>query len=155
MSEEFITSSGITRRTLFDILGVERRQQTQMPQIVPGTIIVNVNIENSTINVPSLEPSTKKGVRAKMGGGVFTSFIDAAMKEAIVEKLSDGTFYAEIPSCPGVWADGKTKKECLETLQEVLEEWLLFKLREGDRDFPVLGGVDLNREWTEDRSWAG
>jgi len=90
-----------------------------------------------------------------MGGGILTSFVDAAMREAIVEKLSDGTFYAEIPACPGVWAEGKTKKECLETLQEFLEEWLLFKLRDGDRDFPILGGADFNRKWTEDPSWAG
>ncbi len=137
------------------MLREERRREAQIPQMAPGTIIMKVNIENTTINVPSPESSTRKGVRAKMGGGMLTSFIDAAMKEAVVEELSDGTFYAEIPSCPGVWADGKTRNECLKTLQEVLEEWLLFKLRDGDKDFPVLGGIDLNREWTEDRSWAG
>lgn len=85
-------------------------------------------------------PERKVGV--KMAGGLFTSFIDAAMKEAKVEHLENGNFYAEIPSCLGVWADGETEEECfLKTLQEVLEEWLLFKLRDGDKDFPVIGGV--------------
>lgn len=82
-----------------------------------------------------------------MGRGAFTTFIQAAMKEAVIEQLEDGTFFAEIPPYPGVWADGKDEKECLATLQEVLEEWLLFKLRDVDNDIPVLGGEDLNHKW--------
>ncbi|WP_081357666.1 type II toxin-antitoxin system HicB family antitoxin [Neomoorella thermoacetica] len=76
-------------------------------------------------------------------------FTQAAMKEAVIEQLEDGTFFAEIPPCSGVWADGKDEKECLAILQEVLEEWLLFKLRDGDNDIPVLGGADLNHKWQE------
>jgi len=94
-------------------------------------------------------------VKTKKAGGVFTTFIDAAIKEASISTLSDGTIFGRIPSCPGVWADGETEQKCLETLQEVLEEWMLFKIREGDRDFPVLEGINLNTEWKEDSSWAG
>jgi len=64
----------------------------------------------------------------------------------------DGTLYAEIPSCQGVWAVGKTREECLDSLQKVLEEWMLFKLRDGDRDFPLLGNTNLNIEWQEEFS---
>jgi len=41
-----------------------------------------------------------------------------------------------------VWATGDTLETCRETLQEVLEEWLVLKLR--DRDpLPIVAGVDL------------
>ena len=96
----------------------------------------------------------QKKIEAKMPGGVFTSFIDAAMKETKVEKLNDGTFYAKIPSCPGIWADGDSESDCLATLQEVLEDWLHFKLKDGD-PIPIVGGIDLNIEWKEDLSWVG
>ena len=72
-----------------------------------------------------------------MGRGAFTTFIQAAMKEAVIERLEDGIFFAEIPPCPGVWADGKNEKECLTTLQEVLEDWLLFKLQDRDNDISI------------------
>jgi len=77
------------------------------------------------------------------------------MREAVVERLEDGTFFAKIPSCAGVWADGVNEEECLAVLQEVLEEWLLFKLRDGDKDIPLLGGVDLNHEWVVEHYEAG
>lgn len=94
-------------------------------------------------------------VPTKKPTGIISQFIEAAMKQAEIEILSDGKFYAEIPSCRGVWADGDSKEECLATLQEVLEEWILFKLRDGDKDFPVLNDADLNSDWVEDNSWGG
>lgn len=79
-----------------------------------------------------------------MGSGILTRFIEAAMRRRMIERLEDGTYYAEIIGCPGVWATGKTEKECLRELREVLEEWLLFKLRDGD-EIPVVGGINLNQ----------
>ncbi|GAB6275088.1 MAG: hypothetical protein STSR0004_19530 [Peptococcaceae bacterium] len=136
----------------FGIINDWEAIQPVNPTNTPLSITVNIN--NSTIITPTLEPKRKES-KAKMRRGVFTSFIHAAMKEAILERLEDGSFYAEIPSCPGVWADAKTEEKCFHVLQEVLEEWLLFKLRDGDKNFPVIGGVDLNREWKEDIFWAG
>lgn len=75
---------------------------------------------------------------------VLTAFVAAAMAEARYKILEDGSFFGEIPSCPGVWACEATLEKCREVLQEVLEEWLVLKLR--DRDpLPVAGGIDLNR----------
>jgi predicted RNase H-like HicB family nuclease len=119
-----------------------------------GVTNVYMNIDDSTLVFPESRPGKRHRGGAKMGGGLFTSYIDAAMKEAVIKKLEDGTFYAKIPSCPGVWADGDNESECLKTLQEVLEEWLLFKLRDGD-SIPVVGNVDLNIQWKEDLSWVG
>lgn len=46
------------------------------------------------------------------------------------------------PGGPGVWANEATLDCCRQVLQEVLEEWLLLKLR--DRDpIPSLGRVRL------------
>ena len=93
---------------------------------------------------------------AKETPGIITRFITAAMKQTKVEILDDddGRFYGEIPPCRGVWATGKTKEECLGSLREVLEEWTMFKLRDNDKDFPVLDNVDLNIERQEARSWG-
>ena len=38
----------------------------------------------------------------------------------------------KIPDCPGVLAFGNTLYECQKTLREVLEGWLIVKLRHGD-----------------------
>jgi len=42
-----------------------------------------------------------------------------------------------------VWANEKTLELCRDVLREVLEEWLILKLRDGDF-IPTIGGIDLN-----------
>jgi predicted RNase H-like HicB family nuclease len=74
---------------------------------------------------------------------ILTAFTEAAMHEAKYKILEDGTFFGEIPSCPGVWANEKTLEECRDVLKEVLEEWIVLKLRDGDQ-LPSIGGINLN-----------
>ncbi|AFM21796.1 hypothetical protein Anamo_1176 [Acetomicrobium mobile DSM 13181] len=74
---------------------------------------------------------------------ILTAFVETAMHEARYKMLEDGTFFGEIPSCPGVWANEKTLELCRDVLREVLEEWLILKLRDGDL-IPTIGGIDLN-----------
>ena len=74
---------------------------------------------------------------------MLTDYIHAAMHEAHYELMEDGRFFAVIPSCEGLWADGATLEGAREQLQEVLEDWILIKARHGDR-FPVIAGVDIN-----------
>ncbi len=74
---------------------------------------------------------------------ILTAFTAVAMHEAKYKILEDGTFFGEIPSCPGVWANEKTLEKCRDVLREVLEEWIVLKLREGDQ-LPSIGGIDLN-----------
>ena len=74
---------------------------------------------------------------------ILTAFVETAMHEARYKMLDDGTFFGEIPSCPGVWANEKTLEVCRDVLREVLEEWLFLKLRDGDF-IPEIGGIDLN-----------
>ena len=53
--------------------------------------------------------------------------IRKTMREAEFKELDDGTFYGEVKSCPGVWANEKTLMRCRKVLQEILEEWLIIK----------------------------
>ncbi len=66
---------------------------------------------------------------------MLTQYIQAAMGEAKYEILEDGTFYGEISSCPGVYANTQTLENCRSELQEVLEGWIILGLRKG-HDIP-------------------
>lgn len=73
---------------------------------------------------------------------MLTSYIQSAMRRAKYEILTDGTFYAEIPDLPGVWANASTLEDCRLELQEVLEGWIVLGLRMG-HSLPVIDGIAL------------
>jgi predicted RNase H-like HicB family nuclease len=74
---------------------------------------------------------------------ILVEYIQKAIENAEYKKLEDGSWFAEIPGFEGVWANGKSVEECRKELMEVLEEWLVFKIR--DKDYiPVVNGIDLN-----------
>lgn len=73
---------------------------------------------------------------------VLTDYIRAAMRRARYELLDDGTYYGEIPGFQGVYANEPTLEACRETLQEVLEEWILLGLRLG-HTLPEIEGMSL------------
>ncbi len=77
---------------------------------------------------------------------MIIAYINEAMKRAKYKILDDGTFFGEVPGLQGVWAAADTLEECRQELQEVLEGWLILKLRDNDNDIPVLGGISLARE---------
>ena len=64
---------------------------------------------------------------------MFTEFINKKLKSAKYKILKDGSCFGEIPELRGVWADAKTKQACKKELQEVLEEWVLLKVRDRER----------------------
>jgi predicted RNase H-like HicB family nuclease len=66
-----------------------------------------------------------------------------ALKLAVYKQLEDGSWFADIPGFAGVWANAGTVEATRDELFEVLQEWLLFKLKDGDT-LPVLDGIDLN-----------
>lgn len=74
---------------------------------------------------------------------MLTRYIQIAMHQAVYELLDDGTFYGEIPACPGVSSNADTLEVCREELQSILEEWLILGLRLG-HSLPVLDGINLN-----------
>lgn len=70
-------------------------------------------------------------------------YIQKALEETEYKKLADGTWFAEIPGFEGVWANGGTVEECRKELVEVLEEWLVLKLKDGD-PIPVVKGCEIS-----------
>ena len=74
---------------------------------------------------------------------VISRYIDRAMRQAVYEKLDDGSYAGEIEICPGVYSFGSTLWECQEQLRSVLEGWILLGLQMG-HPLPIVDGVDLN-----------
>jgi len=74
---------------------------------------------------------------------MFVEYTRKALEKAEYKKLENGTWFAEISGFEGVWANGNTVEECRNELLEVLEEWLILKLRDNDA-IPEVEGADLN-----------
>lgn len=73
---------------------------------------------------------------------MLTQYMGKALERAEYKKLDDGTWFAEIPGFTGVWANASSVEACRSELLEVLEEWLLLKLR--DRDpIPTVEGIEI------------
>ena len=54
---------------------------------------------------------------------MLTNYIQAAMRKAHYEILSDGEgYFGSIPDLQGVWANADTLEDCRKELREVLEE---------------------------------
>jgi predicted RNase H-like HicB family nuclease len=74
---------------------------------------------------------------------MLTQYIKAAMRQAKYELLADdGTFYGEIPDFDGVYANAETLESCRDELEEVLEEWILFRVSRA-LSLPVVEGLSL------------
>ncbi len=74
---------------------------------------------------------------------MLLQYIEAALKKAEYKKLDDGTWFGEIPGFAGVWANGTTVEECRNELSEVLEEWVMLKIRDND-PIPEIDGMKLS-----------
>ncbi len=74
---------------------------------------------------------------------MLREYMRAAMRKAHYEILQDDhTFYGEIPGLDGVYANAATLEECRDELEEVLEEWVLFRVSR-NLELPAVGGVEL------------
>ncbi len=60
---------------------------------------------------------------------MLTEFIIKKLKIAKYKLLADGSYFGEIPGIRGVWANARTLEACRDELREVLEDWLLLKVR--------------------------
>ena len=60
---------------------------------------------------------------------MLTDYLNAAMRHARYEILADdGSFYGEISMCNGVYSNARTFENCRDELEEVLEEWVFFRI---------------------------
>ncbi|MEX2284496.1 MAG: type II toxin-antitoxin system HicB family antitoxin [Gemmatimonadota bacterium] len=70
-------------------------------------------------------------------------YIDAAMRHAKYETLAgDSTVYGEINGFEGVYANAATLEACRAELEEVLEEWVLFRVSR-NLELPAVDGVEI------------
>jgi len=63
---------------------------------------------------------------------MLTEYIEAAMSKAKYELIEDEEpYYGEVPELKGVWAIGKTLEEYRNNLVEVIDGWIIVRLRKG------------------------
>ncbi len=62
---------------------------------------------------------------------MITEYLRSALGKAHYEIVEDDlSYYGEIPGFEGVWANAATLEECRAELAEVLESWILLRVRE-------------------------
>jgi predicted RNase H-like HicB family nuclease len=64
---------------------------------------------------------------------MLTEFIYKKMALAKYKILEDGSYFGEIPGLKGVWANEKNLEKCRESLREVIEEWMIIKIKDNDK----------------------
>ena len=64
---------------------------------------------------------------------MLNEYIHKKLRMARYKILKDSTYFGEIAGLSGVWANGKNLEDCRKELQEVLEDWLLLKIRDREK----------------------
>jgi len=64
---------------------------------------------------------------------MLSEYIAKTLKKARYKLLKDGSYFGEIPELKGVWANAKSLENCRKELREVLEDWLLLKVRSREK----------------------
>lgn len=63
---------------------------------------------------------------------MITEYINAALRKAKYEIIEDEEpYYGEISDLEGVWATGKDLEECRRNLAEVIDGWLIIRIKKG------------------------
>ncbi len=63
---------------------------------------------------------------------MIEEYIRKALEKAKYEIIKDKEpYYTQIEELPGVWATGKTLEECRRKLAEVIEGWILVRVKKG------------------------
>ena len=74
---------------------------------------------------------------------MLIQYLKTALRKAHYEILPDnGEYYGEIAECNGVYATAPYLEACRDELEEVLEEWVLFRVHR-NLPLPVIDGVEL------------
>ena len=63
---------------------------------------------------------------------MIVEYIEAALGRAKYEIIRDDEpYYGEVPGLKGVWATGRTLEECRKNLSEVIEGWIIVRIKKG------------------------
>lgn len=74
---------------------------------------------------------------------MFLDYVEAVIKKAEYKKLEDNTWFGEIPGFQGIWANAPSVESCRSELIEVLEEWILLKIKDSD-PLPSVDGINIS-----------
>ena len=102
------------------------------------------NFEGMWGEMTSQEGLTEIVFRRPLPMDMIQTYAQAATDHAMLEQHADGGWFASIEGFPGVWAKESSQRLALEVLEEVVLEWTLLKIRDEDRDLPVLDSLDQN-----------
>jgi predicted RNase H-like HicB family nuclease len=73
----------------------------------------------------------------------LNEYITKGLSKAHYELIKDEEpYYGAIPDLPGVWATGATLEECRQNLIDVLEGWILVRVRKG-LTIPELDNISI------------
>ncbi|MEK7087361.1 MAG: type II toxin-antitoxin system HicB family antitoxin [Patescibacteria group bacterium] len=64
---------------------------------------------------------------------MLSEYIAEKLKEAQYKLLKDGSYFGAVPGIKGVWANARNLEVCRKELQEVLEDWLVLKVRDHEK----------------------
>ena len=74
---------------------------------------------------------------------MLLEYVQEALKYARYEIIdNDYPYYGEIPELKGVWATGKTLEECRQNLTDVVDGWLVVRLKK-DLKIPKIGKCQI------------
>jgi len=76
---------------------------------------------------------------------MLSEFIQNQLDKARYKILKDGTYFGEIPDVKGVWANAENLENCREELREVLEDWILLKIRDKEQVAGLTMGAETHR----------
>lgn len=74
---------------------------------------------------------------------MLLEYISKALEKSYYKQLEDNSWFGEIEGFQGVWANANNIEVCRKELIEVLEGWIIVRLRKNLK-IPSLKGVDLN-----------
>ena len=81
--------------------------------------------------------------KTEKGKDMIRKYIQTAMERAKYDILpDDGTYYGEIQECPGVYSNAPTLEKCRNELEEVLEEWILFRVYK-NLEIPSIDNIEI------------
>lgn len=78
---------------------------------------------------------------------MLKDYIQAAMTKANYVILEDKSYHGEIPEFKGLYANETNLEECMNELEETLEDWILLSVSK-HLPLPVIDGIELKVEET-------
>lgn len=81
---------------------------------------------------------------------MLSDYIERQLKKAAYKLLDDRTYYGEIPGIQGIWANAQTLEDCRNELRDVLESWIVVKLKHQE----TIPDFDISIDPREKREYA-